>query len=135
MLRRLREPLLILVAFLLLVGLPVAVWLDMHEVTQAGLRRQASDLNAMFTSVRDYYANNVVSHVQASPGTTQVVHDYQSIPGAIPNPSTMSLELGKVIGQQQQNVNYRFVSDYPFKDRAPHVLDEAEKNALAALRE
>jgi adenylate cyclase len=135
MLRRLREPLLILVAFLLLVGLPVAVWLDMHEVTQAGLRRQANDLNAMFTSVRDYYANNVVSHVQASPGTTQVVHDYQSIPGAIPNPSTMSLELGKVIGQQQRNVNYRFVSDYPFKDRAPHVLDEAEKNALATLRE
>ena len=84
MLKRLREPLLILVAFLLLVGLPIAVWLDMHEVTQAGLRRQASDLNAMFTSVRDYYANNVVGHVQASPGTTQVVHDYQSIPGAIP---------------------------------------------------
>ena len=72
MLMRLREPLLILVAFLLLVGLPVAVWLDMHDVTQAGLRRQARDLNAMFTSVRDYYANNVVGHVQASPGTTQV---------------------------------------------------------------
>jgi adenylate cyclase len=135
MLRRLREPLLTVVAFLLLVGLPVAVWLDMHDVTQAGLRRQASDLNAMFTSVRDYYANNIADRVQASPGKTQVVHDYQSIPGAIPNPSTMSLELGKVIGRQQQNVNYRFVSDYPFKDRAPHVLDEAEKNALAALRE
>jgi adenylate cyclase len=135
MLRRLREPLLILVAFLLLVGLPIAVWLDMHDVTQAGLRRQANDLNAMFTSVRDYYANNIADRVQASPGKTQVVHDYQSIPGAIPNPSTMSLELGKVIGRQQQNVNYRFVSDYPFKDRAPHVLDEAEKNALAALRE
>ncbi len=135
MLRRLREPLLILVAFLLLVGLPVAVWLDMHDVTQAGLRRQANDLNAMFTSVRDYYANNIADRVQAAQGKSQVVHDYQSIPGAIPNPSTMSLELGKVIGRQQQNVNYRFVSDYPFKDRAPHVLDQTEKNALAALRE
>ena len=99
MLRRLREPLLIFVAFLLLVGLPIAVWLDMHDVTQAGLRRQASDLNAMFTSMRDYYANNIVGHVQASPGTTQVAHDYQAIPGAIPIPSTMSLELGKVIGR------------------------------------
>jgi adenylate cyclase len=135
MLRRLREPLLIFIAFLLLVGLPIAVWLDMHDVTQAGLRRQASDLNAMFTSVRNYYANNIVGHVQASPGTTQVSHDYQAIPGAIPIPSTMSLELGKVISQQQQNINYRFVSDYPFKDRAPHVLDDVEKKALAALRE
>jgi adenylate cyclase len=134
MLRRLREPLLILVAFLLLVGLPVAVWLDMHDVTQAGLRRQARDLNAMFTSMRDYYANKIVGHVQASPGTTQVAHDYEAIPGAIPIPSTMSLELGKVVGDQQQNINYRFVSDQPFKNRAPHVLDDFEKNALATLR-
>jgi adenylate cyclase len=134
MLRRLREPLLILVAFLLLVGLPVAVWFDMHEVTQAGLRRQASDLDAMFTSVRSYYANNIVANVQASPGSTQVSHDYQAIPGAIPIPATMSLELGRVIGRQQQNINYRFVSEYPFQGRAPHVLDEVEKNALAALR-
>ena len=134
MLRRLREPLLILVAFLLLVGLPVAVWLDMHDVTQAGLHRQARDLNAMFTSMRDYYANKIVGHVQASPGTTQVAHDYEAIPGAIPIPSTMSLELGKVVGDQQQNINYRFVSDQPFKNRAPHVLDDIEKSALAALR-
>jgi adenylate cyclase len=134
MLRRLREPLLILVAFLLLVGLPVAVWFDMHEVTQAGLQRQASDLDAMFTSVRSYYANNIVANVQASPGSTQVSHDYQAIPGAIPIPATMSLELGRVIGRQQQNINYRFVSEYPFQGRAPHVLDEVEKNALAALR-
>src|ERR1700722_6372102 len=134
MLRRLREPLLILVAFLLLVGLPIAVWLDMHDVTQAGLRRQARDLNAMFTSMRDYYANKIVGHVQASPGMTQVAHDYEAIPGAIPIPSTMSLELGRVVGDQQQNINYRFVSDQPFKNRAPHVLDDIEKNALAALR-
>jgi adenylate cyclase len=116
------------------VGLPVAVWLDMHDVTQAGLHRQARDLNAMFTSMRDYYANKIVGHVQASPGTTQVAHDYEAIPGAIPIPSTMSLELGKVVGDQQQNINYRFVSDQPFKNRAPHVLDDIEKSALAALR-
>ena len=31
-------------------------------------------------------------------------------------------------------MSYRFVSDFPFKDRAPHVLDDFEKQALAALR-
>jgi adenylate cyclase len=64
-----------------------------------------------------------------------VSHDYQAVPGAIPIPATLSLELGRVIGQQQQNIAYRFVSDYPFKDRAPHALDDVEKNALAALRD
>ena len=46
----------------------------------------------------------------------------------------MSLELGRVISEQQHNISYRFVSDYPFKNRAPHVLDGFERNALADLR-
>jgi adenylate cyclase len=61
--------------------------------------------------------------------------DYQDFPGAIPIPSTVSLELGKVLGEQQQNITYRFVSDYPFKIRAPHVLDAFETDALSRLRQ
>jgi class 3 adenylate cyclase len=120
---------------LLLVGLPVAVWLDLSKLVETNLRRQASDLNSVVSSVRSYYANNVVGRVLASPGTTQVVHNYQSIPGAIPIPATLSLELGRVIGEQQQNITYRFVSDFPFKDRAPHALDGFETDALKRLRE
>ena len=52
----------------------------------------------MITSVRGYYATNVVGRVLANPGSTQVVHNYELIPGAIPIPATLSLELGKVIG-------------------------------------
>jgi class 3 adenylate cyclase len=62
------------------------------------------------------------------------VHNYESIPGAIPIPATLSLELGRVIGAQQENITYRFVSDFPFQNRAPHQLDTFEKDALAALR-
>ena len=65
---------------------------------------------------------------------TQVVHNYETIPGAVPIPATLSLELGKVISEQQQNIVYRFVSDYPFKNRAPHQLDSFEVAALASLR-
>ena len=57
------------------------------------------------------------------------------IPGAIPIPATLSLELGKVISEQQQNISYRFVSDFPFKNRAPHQLDEFEKASLQSLRD
>ena len=55
----------------------------------------ASDLNSVITSMRGYYANNVVSRVLVSPGSTQVVHNYETIPGAIPIPATLSLELGR----------------------------------------
>src|SRR6201996_8092444 len=124
----------LVIAFLLL-ALPLAVWLDLTNLAEAALRRQASDLNSVITSVRGYYATNVVGRVLANPGSTQVVHNYETIPGAIPIPATLSLELGKVIGQQQQNITYRFVSDFPFKDRAPHQLDDFEQASLQSLRE
>lgn len=119
---------------LLLVALPVAVWLDLTNLAEAALRRQASDLNSVVSSVRSYYASNVVGRVLAHPEATQVVHNYEAVPGAIPIPATLSLELGKVISEQQQNISYRFVSDYPFKNRTPHQLDEFEKTSLQSLR-
>jgi len=120
---------------LLLLALPIAVWLDLKSLADGALRRQASDLNSVISGVRAYYASNVVGRVLAHPGETQVVHNYESIPGAIPIPATLSLELGKVISEQQQNITYRFVSDFPFKNRSPHPLDDFEKGALRSLRE
>lgn len=119
---------------LLLALLPVAVWLDLTNLGEAALRRQATDLNSLVSSVRSYYASNVVGRILSHSGQTQVVHNYETIPGAVPIPATLSLELGKVISEQQQNINYRFVSDYPFKNRSPHQLDSFEVAALASLR-
>jgi adenylate cyclase len=124
-----------LLVALLLAALPVAVWLDLANLADVALRRQATDINYVVTSVRAYYAANIVERVLAHPGPTQVVHNYEAIPGAIPIPSTLSLELGKVISEQQQNINYRFVSDFPFKNRAPHQLDQFEKASLQSLRD
>jgi adenylate cyclase len=119
---------------LLLAGLPLAVWLDLTNLAEANLRRQAIDLNSVISSVRGYYASNVVGRILSADGRTRVAHNYENIPGAIPIPATLSLELGRVINEQQHNIGYRFVSDYPFANRTPHVLDDFEKNALAALR-
>jgi len=95
---------LLLLVVLLLVGLPVAVWLDLTNLTRTSLNRQASDLNSIISSVRSYYASNVVGRILSAPGVaTKVVHNYQEIPGAIPIPATLSLELGKVISEQQHN--------------------------------
>jgi adenylate cyclase len=127
--------LLVLIVVALLGGLPVAVWLDLQNLAQSALRTQAGDLNSIITSVRSYYAANVVGRVLASPGSTQVVHNYMDIPGAIPIPATLSLELGSVMSSQQSNITYRFISDFPFKGRAPHVMDDFERNALTSLRQ
>jgi len=127
--------LVILLVLILLAGLPLAVWLDLRNLTETALRRQASDLNSVISSVRGYYASNVVARVLANAGSTQVVHNYETVPGAIPIPATLSLELGHVLNEQQHNIEYRFVSDFPFKGRAPHVLDAFETDALRLLRE
>ena len=129
-----RGLLLVLLVGVLLVGLPVAVWFDLRNLTEAALLRQARDLNSVVTSMRAYYGSNVVARILESPGSTRVTHNYETIPGAIPIPATLSIELGRVISDQQHNITYRFVSDFPFKNRARHSLDDFETNALASLR-
>jgi adenylate cyclase len=119
---------------LLLTGLPLAAWLDLKNLADRSLHLQANNLNSVISSVRSYYANNVVARVLAHPAETRVVHNYRGVPGAIPIPATLSLELGQVISEEQGDISYRFVSDYPFKGRDPHHLDSFEQSALAALR-
>jgi len=120
---------------LLLAGLPLSVWLDMKNMTATSLQRQARDLNSMVSGIRGYYSTDIVERVLANHGNpTQVTNDYLAIPGAIPIPATLSLELGHVISDKQSNIAYRFISDYPFRRRKPHVFDQFEKDALASLR-
>jgi adenylate cyclase len=129
-----RSVLLTCYVLVLLITLPLAVWLDLRNITEASLRRQASDLNSVITGIRGYYAKHIVERVLASPESTKVLPNYEEIPGAIPIPATLSLELGRVISEQQGNIAYRFVSDYPFKNRSAHSLDAFETKALATLR-
>ena len=131
-----REKLTWLLLFVMLAGLPAAVWMDTRNLTQTLLRNQAHDLDSVLSSIRGYYSSNVVGRVLAANGaTTTVTHNYESRTGAIPLPATLSLELGSDVSEKQNNMRYRFVSDYPFRGRAPHALDEFEKRALRTFRE
>ncbi|MCB8837173.1 adenylate/guanylate cyclase domain-containing protein [Aurantimonas sp. VKM B-3413] len=115
--------------------LPVAVWLDLRHLSDVALNAQANSLNAMITDIRSYYAKNVVGRVLANPdGRTVAAHNYADIPGAIPIPATLSLELGEVIGHRGENMRYRFVSDFVFASRQPHRLDGFETDALKMFR-
>ena len=117
-----------------LVALPVAIWLDLKTLSDQNMRKQAASLNSIITSVRSYYAKNVVGRILASDGETQLLHNYGEVSGAIPIPATLSLELGDAIGSSEGDVTYRFVSDFPFKSRPPHRLDPFESSALESFR-
>ncbi len=129
-----RTRVLIALVIVLLAGLPLAVWFDLRTVTQMALTQQVTDLNAVLGGVRDFYSTDVVGRVLAAHGTTLVTNDFEDHPGAIPIPATFSLDLGEVVSHDQNDIAYRFVSDYPFKHRAPHPLDAFERSALATLR-
>jgi signal transduction histidine kinase len=129
-----RGIILALLVLALIAGSPIALWWDLRSLSDAALLRQANDINSAITGVRDYYATNVVARVLESAGRTEVVHNYHAIPGAIPIPATVSLELGGAVSAEQHDISYRFISDYPFKGRTQHLFDEFEKNALATLR-
>lgn len=123
------------VVALALVLLPVAVWMDLKNLSDRALTVQARTLNGMLNDIRGYYGANVVARVQGFEGDSIAAHNYEDIPGAVPIPATLSLELGNVIGTRGgEEIGYRFVSDATFANRAPHTLDTFEKAALAAFR-
>ncbi|MGN6764436.1 MAG: hypothetical protein ACTHJY_04650, partial [Rhizobiaceae bacterium] len=41
--------------------LPVAVWLDLRNLSDTGLSTEARTLNGVFNDIRGYYADNIVA--------------------------------------------------------------------------
>ncbi len=124
----------VLAVVLALVLLPVAVWLDLRNLAEESLTRQATELNSTITDIRGYYGQNVIGRIQQNGGNAVPVHNYESTPGGIPIPATLSIELGSIIGKRGTNLRYRFVSDFVFKSRAGHELDAFEAAALSTFR-
>jgi adenylate cyclase len=125
----------IILVLLVLAGLPVAVWLDLRDLSERALSEQADELSSTIDTIRNYYASNVVGRVLAHGEKTQVLANYAEVPGAIPIPARLSLELGDLINRNNGNTQFRFFSDYPFKNRPPHAFDAFERHALESLRQ
>ena len=117
-----------------LLALPVAVWLDLRNLSDQNLNSQASTLNRVISVFRAYYASNVIARIAAADGQAYPLHNFRDTEGGIPIPATLSIELGNAIGAEQGDVDYRFVSDYPFANRPPHELSPFETSSLAAFR-
>jgi adenylate cyclase len=129
----LHGPFVVVGVLLLLFGLPVAAWLDLRNLSDDILRRQATDISRIIDDMRSYYATAVVGRVMSQYSAIPT-HNYRTTPGGIPIPATLSIELGERISERNEAVKYRFVSDVPFVGRAPHQLDAFESAALTSLR-
>jgi len=125
----------VLLVCVLLLGLPVATWLDLKSLSEDTLARQAQEVSGIINDVRGFYASDVVGRVQTAPdGKVTTAHNYRQVPGAIPIPATLSIELGKLISSHNRDLKYRFISDLPFRGRETHPMDAFEMNSLNALR-
>jgi adenylate cyclase len=132
--QRIMTPLAIVIVVLLLAGLPLAVWLDLRNLSEQMMRRQADDIGRVLDDVRNFYANDVVGRILDAKAPATASHNYRSESGAVPIPATFSIELGRIVSTRDNSLSYRFVSDYPFNGREPARLDQFEKDALATLR-
>ena len=119
---------------LALIALPICIWLDLKNLSDQNLTRLAGNSGAIISNVRSYYAKNVVGRVLSTEDKTVPLHNYQDVEGAIPIPATLSIELGDAIKAADAGVIYRFVSDFPFKNRSAHNLSVFEKEALSIFR-
>lgn len=114
------------------VGLPVAIWFDLRAVTDEALRRQVDQATTIIQNYQSFYAQNIAGPL-SSQNRVPVIHNFRQVPGAIPIPATLAIEVGLQLSEGNKNLQYRFISDYPFRQGRP-ALDEFEKKAIAALR-
>ena len=117
-----------------LVGLPVAVWLDLRNLSERTLRNQVARSAGSSTTCGPSTAASGGPRAARAAGPGDDDDNYRDVPGAIPIPATLSIELGKRISAHDGSVKYRFVSDLPFRGREAHPLERFRAEALAALR-
>jgi hypothetical protein len=53
-----------------LIGLPVAVWLDLRQASENVLRTQASEISRVIDDMRAFYGSDVVGRVLQANGAT-----------------------------------------------------------------
>ena len=108
-------------------------WISGELVEKSALQNAEFYSHALST-FRTLYTSEVVSRAKSH--GMRITHDYTEHDDAIPLPATLSMLLGKQIGELEHDLSVRLYSDYPFpwrKDGGPQGT--FERDALAALRE
>ncbi|HEX7928599.1 MAG TPA: DUF3365 domain-containing protein, partial [bacterium] len=91
-----------------------------------------ADTIAQFKAVRAYYTSNVVNKVKAA-SDMKVSFDHKNNKDTIPIPATFMHDMGDMLAQQKDGVQFKLYSPYPFANRRDRVLDPFAKEAIAYL--
>ena len=121
---------------ILLLFLPITYLEFSTQNSNASLRQSAKELSVISSSMRDYYTQNIIKRIQDADGKATPSSDYLNVHGGIPIPATFSIELGSIFNASGTNnkVQYRFISDYPFKPRRNKGLDTFETESINLFR-
>jgi PAS domain S-box-containing protein len=119
-----------------LLFLPVVMVKSLSSATVSQMQLQAEEISTLASGIRAYYADNVISRLQAADGKAVYSENYREVHGGIPIPATLSIELGALFDNAHTDgrISYEFLSDYPFAKRTTRPLDAFEIEALQAFR-
>ena len=110
----------------------LASWLARGVETDV-LVRSSKAYSEAIMQFRAFYSDVIVEPLYGHPWV-EVTEDYKKVPGSIPIPATMTLDLVDYINHRDREVYIAQVSDFPFPDRADRILTEFEQQALQTLR-
>ena len=121
-----------------LCGLPLVGFLAMKSHAEKEALRDAGQFSRVISVMRSYYNNNVAQRIMASGGQQITLSDkYHQLPGGVPIPATLSIELGDLIRERELDDGFSmaFVSDAPFHTRERPPPDAFQIEALKTFRE
>ncbi|HZV06499.1 MAG TPA: protein kinase [Gemmataceae bacterium] len=106
-----------------------------EELVRSAALESAAQQSEMLDEVNNMYSSAVVDRVE--PRGIKATHDYQTRGDTIPLPATLTIDLGKHLGEKSASgMEVRLYSDYPFRSRSDGgPKDDFERTALANLRE
>src|SRR5262249_32929437 len=95
----------------------------------------AAQQSEILNTVNNLYSADVVERAKLK--GVEATHDYTARKGAIPLPATLTIELGRHLGERSESgVQVRLYSDHPFRSRTDGgPKDDFERDALAELPE
>lgn len=119
-----------------LVGLPFALVWTVKKQMQAESLGNARAVSELLLQMRRYYNFNIVNRLQDAQGPVIVTENYHNVPGSIPLPATMSIEVAKLLSEKIPNspFDFSFTSDHPFHGRNRPAMDTFQREALAQFR-
>ena len=126
----------LLVFLLVLAGGPFVMYAALLHHAENEALKDAKAFSSVIQTIRSYYATNVSGRILANHGQVTLSERYKDIPGGVPIPATLSIELGERIRSDSvdKSLQFSFVSDAPFLRRSRAPLNEFQAEALKAFR-